>query len=60
MQAVLLFPAILSPAHSRPKLLPSVTRALGWFTSSCRKVLPLHPGPAPSPSRPSLSLKLEI
>lgn len=61
-----LFPAILSPAsiglrelegQSRPKLLPSVTRALSWFTSSCRKVRPLHPGPAPLPSRPSLSLK---
>lgn len=61
-----LFPGILSPAsialrelegQSRPKLQPSVTRALSWFTSSCLKVRPLHPGPAPSPSRPSLSLK---
>lgn len=61
-----LLQAILSPAsiglrelegQSRPRLLPSVTRALSWFTSSCRKVRPLHSGPAPSPSRPSLSLK---
>lgn len=61
-----LFPGIFSPApiplrelegQSRPKRQLSLTRALSWFTSSGLKVRPLHPGPAPLPSRPSLSLK---